>query len=102
MKNSKETIYDESAIKEALREFKNMDYLLKVTRNKGRVRLPLANMVEYKGVVALVRAEVEGDEKEAVSLSNELELISREARVKKNAFIDSEGIRIVPLLSSKY
>lgn len=35
-----------------------MNYLLSITRNKGKIRLPLANIVEYKGVIALVKAEI--------------------------------------------
>lgn len=36
-----------------------MNYLLQITRNKGRIRLPLANIIEYKGIVALVKGEVD-------------------------------------------
>lgn len=61
-----------------------MDYLLSTTRNRGKIRLPLANIVEYKGIVALVKAEIEADERQqAISLFNEFDLISKEARVKK-------------------
>lgn len=61
-----------------------MDYLLSVTRNKGKIRLPLANIVEYKGIVSLIKADIEADEKQqAVSLFNEFDIISKEARIKK-------------------
>lgn len=47
-----------------------MNYLLSITRNKGKIRLPLANIVEYKGVIALVKAEIETSDEDPVSLMN--------------------------------
>jgi hypothetical protein len=50
-----------------------MNYILQMTRNRGKVRVPLANIVEYKGIVALVRATIPRDDnKSAKSLLNEL------------------------------
>ena len=63
-------IVDESELKKAIKEFKNMNYLLSITRNKGKIRLPLANIVEYKGIIALVKAEIEISEEDPISLMN--------------------------------
>lgn len=70
VKNSREMIVDESELKKAIKEFKNMNYLLSITRNKGKIRLPLANIVEYKGIIALVKAEIEISEEDPISLMN--------------------------------
>ncbi len=62
VREGSETVYDESAIKAVLREFHNLNYLLQTTRNKGRLRVPLACIVEYKGIVAFVKAQVAKDD----------------------------------------
>ena len=79
-----------------------MNYLLKITRNKGKIRLPLANVVEYKGVIALVRAEVDFNEDQPVSLLNELEIISKEARIGKEVFSNPKCLSILPMSSKVY
>lgn len=69
---------EESAIKAAYREFNNMDYLMQLTRNKGKIRLPLVAIVEYKGIVAFVKASIPIDTNKAPkSLLKDLELIAR-------------------------
>jgi hypothetical protein len=71
-------VYDEFAIKAAFREFNNMDYLMQFTRNKGKIRLPLVAIVEYKGIVAFVKSSVPVDNnKVPTSLLKELEMLSR-------------------------
>jgi hypothetical protein len=34
------------------------NYILKLTRNKGRIRVPLVLMVEYKGFMAFAKAAI--------------------------------------------
>lgn len=38
-----------------------MDYLMQLTRNRGKIRVPLACIIEYKGIVALVKAQIPAD-----------------------------------------
>lgn len=33
----------------AAHEFKNYDYILKITKNKGKLRVPLSMITHYKG-----------------------------------------------------
>lgn len=40
-----------------LEEWKNYDYLLQITRNKGNIRVPLACLIFYKGFVCLVKVQ---------------------------------------------
>ena len=83
MKETKESVLDEAAIKAAFREFDNMNYLMQLTRNKGKIRLPLVSIVEYKGIIALVRANIPIDTSKAPrSLVQDLEIISRESRIR--------------------
>jgi hypothetical protein len=42
--------------KRVYQELKNYDYILQLTNNKGRIRVPLAMAVEYKGFVCLAKA----------------------------------------------
>lgn len=35
-----------------------MEYVFRCTRNRGVIRVPLAVIVEYRGIIALVKAEV--------------------------------------------
>jgi hypothetical protein len=80
-------VYDESAIRAAFREFNNMDYLMQLTRNKGKIRVPLAAIVEYKGIVAFVNSNIPVDNSRApISLLKELELLSRQSRIKDTIF----------------
>lgn len=103
VKETKESVYDEAAIKAALREFRNLDYILQMTRNRGRIRVPLASVVEYKGVVALVKAQIPRDEnKSPQSLRKELELLSRESRIKEYIFEEERALSIVPLQAKVY
>lgn len=52
------TIIASDHCKEAQQEFKNYDYILRLTRNKGRIRVPLSLIVEYKGFVAFAKASI--------------------------------------------
>jgi len=103
LKETKESVLDEGAIKAAYREFNNMNYLIQLTRNKGKVRLPLIAIVEYKGTVALVRANIPIDSSKAPrSLLQEFDLISRESRIKESIFEDDRTVVIAPLQSKLY
>lgn len=33
----------------AIHEFKNYDYVLKIMKNKGKIRVPLSMVTQYKG-----------------------------------------------------
>ena len=54
----KGSIISKQSSKRALQEFKNYDYVLQITNNKGRIRVPLAMTVEYKGFLCLAKAIV--------------------------------------------
>lgn len=41
--------------KMALTEFKNLNYVLSLTHNKGKIRVPLSTIVEYKGFVIFAK-----------------------------------------------
>lgn len=80
-----------------------MNYLMQLTRNKGKIRLPLAAIVEYKGIVAFVRANIPVDTSKAPrSLLQDLEIISRESRIKESIFEDDRAVTIAPLQSKYY
>lgn len=51
-------MFDEAAAKMLVNEFNNMAYIFKSTKNQGRVRVPLAALVEYRGIIALVKATI--------------------------------------------
>lgn len=103
LKETKESVLNEAAIKAAFREFENMNYLMQLTRNKGRIRVPLAAVVEYKGIVGFVRANISADPSKAPkSLLQELELIARESRIRESIFEDERAVTIAPLQSKLY
>jgi hypothetical protein len=80
-----------------------MDYLMQLTRNKGKIRVPLAAIVEYKGIIALVKDNIPVDNSKApTSVLKELELLSRESRIKDSIFEDDRAIVIAPLQSKLY
>ena len=45
----KGTIVSDAAQLMALHQFKNYQYVLRLTQNKGRIRVPLAMVTHYKG-----------------------------------------------------
>lgn len=42
----------------ALNEFKNFNYILSLTHNKGKIRIPLSAVIEYKGFVVFAKVIV--------------------------------------------
>ena len=50
------TIVSNEAAKMALQEFKNYDYILRLTRNKGKLRVPLTMITEYKGFTVFAKS----------------------------------------------
>lgn len=50
------TVVSNESAKIALNEFKNYDYILRLTRNKGKLRVPLAMISEYKGFTVMAKA----------------------------------------------
>ena len=44
--------------KKARQELKNANYILQNTRNRGRFRVPLTMIVEYKGFAIVAKADV--------------------------------------------
>ena len=42
----------------ALNEFKNVNYVLRLTHNKGKIRVPLSSVVEYKGFAVFAKVIV--------------------------------------------
>ena len=56
----KGTVVSNEAAKIALQEFKNYDYILRLTRNKGKLRVPLAMVVDYKGFTILAKVIIPG------------------------------------------
>lgn len=39
----------------AAHEFKNYDYILRLTQNKGKIRVPLCMMTHYKGFTVFAK-----------------------------------------------
>lgn len=63
----------EDSVRLVKNEWRNYNYILSATRNQGRIRVPLACIVEYKGVTVLVKATILDGEGVAPSqLSTEL------------------------------
>ena len=52
------TVVNAEESKRAQRQFKNANYIVQVTRNKGRFRVPLMVILEYKGFFVAARANV--------------------------------------------
>lgn len=88
----------------AQKEFRNYDYILSLTANKGRIRVPLSMVVEYKGFICVVKAVIpEGEGYENLeSLSKELALLEAESKVSNSVFESGEAGRIVPLNAKAY
>jgi hypothetical protein len=47
--------------KQASLEFKNLDYLLSVTKNEGILKVPFMMLFEYKGFLGMARTRVPED-----------------------------------------
>jgi hypothetical protein len=43
---------------QAALEFKNLDYLLSVTRNEGSLKVPFMMLFEYKGFLGMARTRL--------------------------------------------
>ena len=52
------TIIDSEHYKKARQQFKNGNYILQNTRNRGRFRVPLMMIVQYKGFCVMAKANV--------------------------------------------
>ena len=46
---------------QAALEFKNLDYLLSVTRNEGSLKVPFMMLFEYKGFLGMARTRLPSD-----------------------------------------
>lgn len=46
----------------AAHEFKNFEYILRLTHNKGKIRVPLSMMIEYKGFTAFAKVIIPSTE----------------------------------------
>ena len=46
----------------AAHEFKNFEYILRLTHNKGKIRVPLSMMIEYKGFTAFAKVIIPSKE----------------------------------------
>lgn len=88
----------------ALTEFKNLNYVLSLTHNKGKIRVPLSTIVEYKGFV--IFAKVITPAAEAYDnmdvLQRQLEILEAESRINTSVFQDPECSKIVALQSKAY
>lgn len=51
-------LYDQSTYELLKREFYNYNLILNVTSNEGFIKVPLCSYFEYKGVIALCKAEI--------------------------------------------
>lgn len=77
-------------------EWRNYNYILGVTQNKGLVRVPLACIVEHKGVTGLAKAKVlNGIELAASTLSNEFAELERLSKVSRDVFSKDERIQLL-------
>ena len=59
----KGTIPSNSAEKAAAHEFKNYDYILRLTANKGKIRVPLSMMTHYKGFAIFAKVLIPSTER---------------------------------------
>jgi hypothetical protein len=51
-------LYDNGSYEEIKREFYNYNLILGVTGNEGRIKVPLCCYIEYRGVLAVVKADI--------------------------------------------
>jgi hypothetical protein len=54
----KGTILSNAAEKMASHEFKNYEYILRLTQNKGKIRVPLSMLTNYKGFTVFAKVLV--------------------------------------------
>jgi hypothetical protein len=78
------TVVSAGRLKRARQEFKNANYILQVTRNRGRFRVPLMMFLEYKGFGVLAKAKVHSTEEYAslaASLQQDMTQFERDTRI---------------------
>ena len=56
--HEKGTMITNEEAKMGSHEFKNFDYILKLTHNKGKIRVPLSMIIEYKGFTAFAKVMI--------------------------------------------
>ena len=51
-------LYDHTTYDEIKREFYNYNLVLAVTGNEGKIKVPLCCYIEYRGILAVVKADI--------------------------------------------
>lgn len=72
--HDRSTIVSALTTKQAQQQFKNCNYILQLTRNRGRFRVPLVMLFDYKGFCILAKAAVHAtaDYSPSVSLQHDI------------------------------
>lgn len=88
----------------ALNEFKNFNYILGLTENKGKIRVPLATFIEYKGLTVYAKVAIPSGQsyQKMDVLERELEILEAESRINNSIFQDPECAKIVALQSKAF
>lgn len=89
----------------ASQQFKNYDYVLRVTKNKGKIRVPLSMITHYKGFAVFAKVLIPSTESydNMGLLEKQLEALQAESRIDNSIFQDSdENGRIVALQSKVF
>jgi len=88
--HDRSTFVSGQSVKQAQQEFKNADYILQMTRNRGRFRVPLSMMMTYKGFSALAKSLVHStsDYSNLNSLQLDINQLERDTRIARGLFED--------------
>lgn len=84
--------------KEAVREFKNLDYLVEVTQNNGLLKVPFMVLFQFKGFLGMAKSKIASD---GIARNKQyLNLVDRnhfksDARINPEVLLDESKCKIV-------
>lgn len=96
--NDSSTIVSGKVVKKMRGEFKNSNYILQCTKNKGSFRVPLMMVVTYKGYQVLAKAAVHSSPEYSsavADLQQEMAQLERDTRVSRELFEDEHNIKVL-------
>jgi hypothetical protein len=92
------TVVGSERVKQLRQQFKNANYVLQITRNRGRFRVPLMMLTEYKGFTVLAQAAVHSSVDYAslsAALQQDIVQLERDTKISRSLFEDEENLRVV-------
>ena len=83
------TIVGSDRVKQLRQQFKNANYILQITRNRGRFRVPLMMLSEYKGFTVLAHAAVHSSTDYTsltAALQQDIAQLERDTKISRSLF----------------